>query len=279
MTSMERLAGLCADKLFAAKRKILGRNRVRRGRLYCVGIGKSGTHSLADMFSQTVRSRHEPQAVQLMEQILAWGAGRMSHQEFVEWLHTRDREMALEVDSSQLNFEILDILLREFPDARFVLTIRDCYSWCNSLLNDAVRGDGKIHPLWREMGRYRFRNDSFQHAPEEQLLKKHGFRSLASYFSYWTRHNQEVLDKVPSSRLLVVRTDQIRDRAMEIADFAKLPRRAVCLERTYQYRNPAKQPFLREIDRRFVEATAQQYCRPLMTRFFPEIKSLDDVKL
>jgi hypothetical protein len=254
-------------------------DRVRRGRLYCVGTGKSGTHSIAAMFSGTVRSRHEPRAVQLMEQILARASGRTSDREFAEWLHQRDRELALEVDSSHLNYDILDFLIREFPDARFVLTIRDCYSWCNSLLNDAVRSDGKIHPLWREIGRLRFRNDKLQHAPEEELLKKHGFRSLASNFSYWTRHNMEVIDKVSPAQLLVVRTDQIHDKAMEIADFAKLPRRAVCLERTYQYRNPAKQPFLQQIDRHFVEAMAQQYCQPLMTRFFPEIKSLDDVQL
>src|SRR5688572_26551226 len=121
MTSIDKWTGLFADKLFAAKRKILGRNRVRRGRLYCVGTGKSGTHSIAAMFSGTVRSRHEARAVQLMEQILARASGRTSDREFADWLHQRDRELALEVDSSHLNYDILDFLIREFPDARFVL--------------------------------------------------------------------------------------------------------------------------------------------------------------
>jgi hypothetical protein len=267
----------CSDGLFSAKRKILGRHRVRRGRLYCVSIGKSGTHSIANMFSRTVRSAHEVQAVPLMEKILAWRETRISEREFGEWLHRRDRELALEVDSSTLNFEILDILLREFPDARFVLTIRDCYSWCDSFMNHAVRNRQSVDPLWHQMGR--FRGNRAQHAPEEQLLKENGFLSLDSYFSYWTKHNQTVLDKVPAQRLLVVRTDQIQERAFEIADFAGLPRRSIRMDRAHEYRNLEKQEILRQIDRDFLEALVEKHCRPLMKRFFPEIESLDDARL
>ena len=50
-----------ADFVFATKRLILGRDQVRRTRLYCVGTGKSGTHSIAAMFSKNVRCGHESQ--------------------------------------------------------------------------------------------------------------------------------------------------------------------------------------------------------------------------
>jgi hypothetical protein len=36
---------------------------------------------------------------------------------------------------------------------------------------------------------------------------------------------------------------------------------------------------IREIDRDFLEGKVAQHCRPLMNRFFPEIKTLDDAKL
>ena len=274
---MERLAGLCADTLFAAKRTILGRHRVRRARVYCVGTGKSGTHSIIKMFSKTVRARHEPEPVPLMEKILAWRRAEMSEQEFSEWFRCRDRELALEVDASPLNFELLDFLVREFPDARFILTIRDCYSCCNSLMNHILRFKGKIHPLWFQMPRLKM--DRPVHAPEEQLLKDKGVFTLDSYFSYWTRHNQDVLDKIPAERLLVVRTDQIKQKAAEIADFCGLPRRAIRLNRTHEFQNPDKQQLLRQIDSVFVEAKVEKHCRPLMSRFFPEIRSLSDAKL
>ena len=84
--TLETVVDGCADALFSAKRKIVGRHRVRRGRLYCVGLGKSGTHSIAGMFSRTVRSSHEPQVLELMEKIVAWRQKRISEPEFVEWL-------------------------------------------------------------------------------------------------------------------------------------------------------------------------------------------------
>jgi sulfotransferase family protein len=276
--SLSTIAGACADVLFAAKRRLVGPHRSRRTRLYCVGMGKSGTHSIAAMFSEKVRSEHEPQARELLERA-PWQPGRLGDPELREWLHKRDREMALEVDSSALNFDILDFLLTEFEEARFVLTIRDCYSWCNSLLNHMVRFASEMDPLWHPWLDSRCRPDLFRHEPGEQLLKEKGLYTLDGYLSYWARHNQEVLSKVSAERLFAVRTDQIHANAHAIAKFAGLSARSICLDRTHEYQNPTKQQLIRELDRDFLEAKVDRHCRPLMTRFFPEIKSLDDAKL
>lgn len=277
--SLQSIKDSCADAMFVAKRRLLGRHRARRARLYCLGMGKSGTHSIAAMFSEIVRTRHEPQAVQVLEKIFDREANRLSEKQFVDWLHARDRRMALEVDSSALNFDLLDTLLREFSNARFVLTIRDCYSWCNSLMNHCLRFAETMDPRWQPWLHSRMRGGIFQHTPEEQMLKHRGLYTLDGYFSYWSRHNSETLAKVPANRLLVVRTDQIQQRAVEIADFAGLPRRAVRVDRTHEYQNPSREQLLRQIDRNFLEAKVEKHCRPLMTRFFPEIKSMHDAKL
>jgi hypothetical protein len=275
---MTAFTNICADLLFGAKRFVLGPHRTRRGRLYCVGTGKSGTHSITSMFSQRVRARHEPEAVPLMETFMAWKNGRIDEAQFTRWLHARDRRMALEVDSSTLNRDILDLLIREFPEARFVLTIRDCYSWCNSHINHAMRFRQKTHPLWREIPKWRT-GVAFEHAPEEGLLKEQGLASLDFYFCTWTWHNSGVIGQVPPARLLVVRTDEIGKRAFEIAEFAGLPRRVVRVDRTHEFRNAAKQNILAQIDPHFVERAVEKHCRALMSRFFPEIKSLRDAKL
>ena len=175
--------------------------------------------------------------------------------------------MTLELDSSWLNVDILDILLREFPDARYVLTIRDCYSWCNSMMNDALRFARTTAPIWIQLRNWRYRADVFQHAPEERLLQEKELYTLDGYFSYWAWHNQKVLDDVPRDRLLIVRTDEIGCRAVEIADFAGLPRRAVRPQRAHAFKNPKKHELLRQIDRGFVENKAATYCLPLMSRW------------
>ena len=268
-----------ADALFATKRLMLGHNRVRRTRLYCVGTGKSGTHSITSMFSKAVRAQHEAEAIPLMETFLAWKNGRLDKTQFIEWLRARDRRLALEVDLSTLNRDILDILLATFPDARFVLTIRDCYSWCNSHINHAMRFRPKTNPLWREIPKWRMGSEAFEHAPEERLLKEMGLASLNFHFRHWTWHNAGVIEQVPATRLLVVRTDEIGKRAFELAEFAGLPRRVVRVDRTHEFRNPARQNILGQIDPQFVESVVEKHCRPLMSRFFPEIKSLRDAQL
>jgi hypothetical protein len=198
----------CQDAAFAVKRFALGPYRVRRAQIYGVGIGKSGTHSLANMFSKTVRARHEPQSMQVIDHFLDWHEGRISEAEMVAWIHQRDREMALEVDSSGLNFPILDLLLREFPGARSVLTVRDCYSWTNSMMNEVVRS-ANADERWFKMRRYYHEREPVIYAPEEQLLKEKKLYPLDRYFSHWAMRNEQVIAKVPADRLFVVRTDHL----------------------------------------------------------------------
>jgi len=275
--AFDSVQGACEDTAFAVKKLFLGPYRVRRVQLYGVGIGKSGTHSIAKMFSHRVRTRHEPQAAQLIDKIINWRKGRIGEQEITDWLRTRDRALALEIDSSGLNLQILDILLREFPKALFVLAIRDCYSWVNSRMNGDISGH-QSGP-WFEWSRFLYGDGPFVYAPKEEALKNRNLCNLDTYFSSWATRNRRVLDQVPPERLFVVRTDQIRDRAFELADFAGLPRRVVRLHRTHEFKNSRKLGIIREIDREFLERKVEQHCRPLMTRFFPEIKSLDDTRL
>lgn len=251
---------------------------MRRTRLYCLGTGKSGTHSLAEMFARGARADHEVQTEILIPKILDALAGRISQPEFAQWLRGHDRKMALEVDSSQLNYYLVDILLKEFPDARFVLTIRDSYSWLDSIINHVLHHE-KATPAWIRLRDLRYQSDIFTHAPAERLLKEKGLHTLDGYLSYWAKHNGDVVNQVPAERLLVVRTDQIRQRALEICDFAGLPHRAVDLDRTHAFQNPEKFNLVRQLDRDFLEQKMEQHCRPLLTRVFPEIKSFADSKL
>jgi len=277
--ALELVTGRFEDLCFGAKRWFLGPDHVRRTRLYGVGTAKSGTHSVAEMFSRNVRAQHEPEALEVIEKILDRRDGRISEPAWTEWLRARDRRLGLEVDSSHLNLDLLDFLLREFPDARFLLTIRDCYSWVNSMFNHSLRFRGQVDPRWVQLGKLRAGPDAFVYAPEEYALEENKLPNLNSYFSRWAERNSEVLAKVPGDRLLVVRTDQITARAFEIADFAGLPRRAVRMRRVHAFQASVKRELIRQIDGAFLERKVNQHCRSLMTQFFPDVKSLDDARL
>ena len=267
-----------ADHAFRCKRFFIGRLRARRMRLYCVGTAKSGTHSICSIFSKNVAARHEPRMSELVDRYFAWQDRRISDGELREWIHKRDRRLALEVDSSWFNVLILDFLADEFPDARFLLTIRDCYAWLNSefkrILNNPSQDPRRI-----KTRKFLYDREGAVHAPEEQILKTAGLYTVDGYLSRWTAHNEKVLATIPEKRLMVVRTNHIKKCALEIADFAGLPHHAVLPDRSHAYRNPLQRDIIREIDRDFLERKVEQHCRPLMNRFFPEIKTLDDAKL
>jgi hypothetical protein len=230
------------------------------------------------MFSGNVRAGHEKQALELIEIFFQWREGRIGEREVVDWIHARDRTLALEVDSSWLNVLIIDFLTREFADARFVLAIRDCYSWLNSEFKRVLNTPSQKSQRTK-LRKFLHDPENAAHSPEEKVLKGLGLHTLDGYLSHWAAHNEKVLATVPGDKLLVIRTEQIRTRALEIADFAGLPRYALRLHRTHEYQNPVPRNIVREIDRNFLEKKVQQHCRPLMTRFFPEIKTLDDATL
>jgi hypothetical protein len=225
-----------------------------------------------------VRAGHEKEALHYINTFFRWHERQMSEEEFRDWILARDREMALEVDSSWHHILILDFLAQEFPDARYVLTIRDCYSWLNSefkrVLHTPSRQSERV-----KLRKFIYDGENAAHAPEEQVLKEAGLFTVDNYLSRWAAHNEKVLKTIPRERLLVVRTEQIRARAFEIAEFAGLPRGTVRLQRTHEYQNPVQRQIIREIDSNFLERKVEQHCRVLMKRFFPEIKSLADVKL
>jgi hypothetical protein len=265
-----------ADIGFRTKRLLLGARKARRAQVFCVGTAKSGTHSIASMFSRNVRKGHEKEAPDFIDAFFRWQEGRMTEREYRDWLVARDCEMALEVDSSWFYGSIVDLLASEFPKARFVLTIRDCYSWLNSEFKRVLHTPSQ-QPQRIKMRAFVYNGAATAYAPEEQVLKEAGLYPVDNYLARWGAHNEKVLAAVPAERLLVVRTEQIRARAFEIADFAGLPRYAVQMERTHEYRNPVKREIIRELDPQFLEEKVERHCRPLMRRFFPEIRTLEDV--
>jgi hypothetical protein len=243
----------------------------RKCRLYCVGTSKSGTHSINTMFNNSVRSQHEPESGKTIRKIIEIYSGNIYDKDIKHYLRKRDRRLCLDVDSSQLNFFFINELITEFTDARFLLTIRDVYSWLDSFINDSLRRQSpKDWIMLREMI---FRSDVFTHPPEENALRSRGLYTLDGYLTHWANHNQNIISSVPRERLLIIRTNEITGKAIDIAKFAGLSKDAVNRSMTHSYKNPKKYGILHKIDRNYLEQKVGEHCRPLMEKFFPYIKS------
>lgn len=241
----------------------------RRTHLYCIGAAKSGTQSIADCFTERLRSVHEPEANETIDAILAVAEGAMSRAALGDYVRERDRRLALEVDSSQLNYFLLDDLVSVFPEARFVLTIRDPYSWLDSLINHQL--NRTVTARWKRLRELRFRARELKHPAEESPLRQRGLYTLDGYLSYWRVHNHKVLSSVPPQKLLVVRTNEITQRLGEIARFAGIDADSVDASRSHSNKGETKHGVLAELDPHYLAAKVDRCCGRLVQEYFPDV--------
>jgi hypothetical protein len=175
--------------------------------------------------------------------------------------------MRLELDSSQLNYFLLDSLVSEFPNAKFILTIRDCYSWLDSCINHQLSRN--CYPNWQRLRDFRFDSNS-EYKEEERILAQHGLYTLDGYLSYWAEHNREVLTTVPKEKLLVVRTHEIPQEIEKIADFLSISLDKLNLSKAHSFKAKNHFNILSEIDKQFIDNKVNLHCKSLMDEFFPE---------
>ena len=245
----------------------------RRAHLYCIGTAKSGTHSVAALFGNSLRSAHEADHETMIETVLDLANGRMSPSDVRRYLARRDKRLWLEIDSSQINFFVVEDLVSLFPDSKFVLTIRDPYRWLDSLINHQL--SRPVSRMWQQFRDYRFRAGDLAHPPGEAALRERGLYTLDGYLSYWARHNQCVLATVPAERLLIVDTDRISQEVGRIATFAGVPARAADRASSHAFKAKAKYGVLDEIDPDYLRARVQANCGPLLKTYYPERVGLE----
>jgi hypothetical protein len=248
--------------------------RPRRFHAYGIGIAKSGTSSMNGILGR-YRSVHEPAKERFMAIIMSKANGSLSATEAHKQITRLNRRLWLEYSSSWLNGFMLDSLL-QYPDARFILTIRDCYSWLDSVINHILirmRGSSPQATFFRWYG------GCFQaaHRKPEQVLVEHGLYPLETWLRAWAHHNATALSKVPGHRLLVVRTQDIPRDLERIASFLDVPAHTLASSKAHLYKAEAKFGLLRQIDSGFLHDQVQEHCGQLMERYFPDVRGLPDV--
>ena len=239
----------------------------RRFRAYCVGTAKSGTHSLAAIFARSYVAEHEAKHRPMIQAALDRMSGAMTDAQAEEFIRQRDAELALEMDSSQLNGPFVDVIARLFPEAKFILSMRDCYSFLDSITDHSLARE--VSTRWIEFRKHRF--GGLAHEPEEQVLAEQGLFPLEGYCRYWAEHNEFILQHVPAERLLVVRTNEIRQSIPKIAEFLGIAENSLDKAQSHSYPAANRFGIISQLDRDFVEQKVQQHCGDLMRRFYPEL--------
>lgn len=215
-------------------------------RIFGVGAAKTGTHTIGEMFADTVPSAHEADAERLISHILQErdGVRPGALQRYLRW---RDLKRGLRIDASQVNIYLLDHLEHLFSGSRYILTVRDPRAWLRSITDDSLRRE--VSPIWMRFRNMRFGEMPF--TPEDEPLMRRGLYPLRGYLNYWRHSIESVRSRVPADRLLTVRTDEIDARGAEIARFCQLEDWRQ--ERVHSFANPERFGVLEELDSSYLE--------------------------
>jgi hypothetical protein len=257
-------------------RRLPAHLRRRRLHLYGVGCTKSGTMTLARMFDnycaahEVDAARFIPISVGVLNGEYALDSRRVRFE-----VRRRNARFHLEVDSAAFLNPVAGALSSAFPHARFVLTLRDCFSWLDSRVEWELKIPPRRAPVFGPLRAALYDQYPEDFAPEEAALRNAGLRPLASYLRAWSEENTAVLHDVPSESLLVVRTEDLNDAADVLARFAGVPEGTV--HPAHANANDERVGLLAEIPREFIVERAREHCATLMEEYWgPDWNELQD---
>ena len=246
----------------------------RRFHVYGVGLPKSGTVSLAGLFGN-YRSCHEFHQWETHQTIIRYNSGTISREQFRGFL--KERELLgglLEMDAAHFNRHYIDILQDEFPEAKFICLIRDCYSWVNSFVNyfvvserEAIQSKELPNGMPFDIPRGAIE------AKNELVNNFHKYIDVP--LSFWSSSYRDMVEKLPPGRSLIIRTHEISQKVDDIAHFVGIPPNKLVKEQYHLNKAKYTVNVLRNLDRDFLKAKFREHCSGLMERFFPGF-SLDD---
>ena len=188
----------------------------RQVHAFSVGLPKTGTTSIAKMM--VCNSAHEPETHTLLHIHDRHLAGLMTPIDQARVLRARDSVLWLELESNHMFGLVIDALVLAFPEAKFILTVREPRSWLESQINQHYE-QGHIEPFRTA---YKRMYGGVPTSTYDEKLTSKGLYGVSGYLQHWGAQNRKVLASVPNDKLKVVWTHHITEQADEIAEFLGL---------------------------------------------------------
>lgn len=236
---------------------------------FCVGQAKSGTASIAGLLSANYRVAHEPERAATLDLILRHGRGELSDTAVRERLRERDVRLDLEYDVAWANQFLIRHLLVVFPTARFIVLIRDCHTWLQSITDHLALRDvpGDV----REFMKWWFRPDQHPHSAGDRVLRDRGLFSVSAYLHAWNRHVDSCIGSIPAERRLVLRTNELGASHRRLAGFLEIPVSSLDAAQGHVNRGTPMEPIASVVAPGYIDEMVHSICGVNMARYFPSI--------
>jgi len=245
-------------------------------RAFCVGQAKSGTASLCGLLAKRYRAAHEPEREQTLELILRKSRGDVDERAVSDYLIRRDQRLNLEYDIAWANQFLVADLLAVFPKVKFVVLVRDPYTWLQSIVGHLISRE--IPPDVRSFLDWWFMPGGHPHARDDRALKAHGVYSIEAFLSAWNRHVDSCTRILPQERRLILRTHELNRSYSAIAEFLQIPLESLDTQKGHLNRGTSLGQLESLVDRTYVDDTVRRVCGDNMFRHFPEVSGIQDVR-
>lgn len=257
---------------------ILNQRIERRFHVYAVGLPRTGTHFIDSVFAQAYRSKHETLRPETSELIYQHITHQIDLPTFERRLRKRDRYLWLEMEANNTLTIIAPALVRLYPEAKFILLLRDPFSWLHSLWKvDRWFVPLDRQPAWYQHEQFfKYGMDNHAYTSADHPLQAVGLFPLAAYLKAWRRNYELALDQIPAERRLDIYTRQLSRNLPQIAAFVGAD--ADKLDPANANRDSAKgdASFFFDIDRDYFAEQVDRICNPLLKQLFPDITRVED---
>lgn len=234
----------------------------RQLRVYCLGAEKTGTTSFAGMFAEGFRSAHEPNVPDLTQRVIEYHQGKLTDNEAKKWLISRDAELKLDIEASHPLGYMAPLIAEIYPDAKFVITIREPKAWLRSRLD--------FHKIkqpaeWEKYRNYIWAKGHTEYSPEESVLKEQGLFSLDGYLSQYAEQYKILFEALPSERTLIIKTSELNNSIDALSTFLNVSETKIQVK--HMNKVDDKLNILDELNSQFVDSKIAEHCN-FLSKYF-----------
>lgn len=190
--------------------------RKRRIHVFCLGAAKTGTTSIAQIYNRVLRTAHEPEVLETTDLVMNSISTRITEMQCKELIKNRDRRLNLELESSHPLGYLSPFLVEIFPEAKFIITIREPRSWLKSRINFHLN---KSPSEWKKYRNFIWSRHHEKYSKEELFLEKSGLYSIDAYLKQYSEQYKMIFESIPKDKLIVVKTDEINNSVDVINKF------------------------------------------------------------
>jgi mannosyltransferase OCH1-like enzyme len=241
---------------------------------YGVGMERTGMEQVSHLLSEKYRSQHEPYFHELKKMALVRASGGITDATLRRIFWMRDRQVYLDFESDRLLARFCDVLVDVFPDAIFILTVRQPLDWLRSIVNWHLE-----RPNLRMPGNSMKPFLDYCYGPKvnyrSPVLKENGLYPLDGYLNAWREHNSLVVSTVLDDRLCVLWTHEIPDRMDELASWMNVSIDTGNVSRAYSNESLGGHGVFECVDQSLLQDRIAHHCGDLLA----DLRSREDQRI